>query len=178
MYLWADHLKLYNRNTPFEQERWLLSGIIPKKRLLQFYFSFQRTILSILIGNILIGIFAAILVAKAVSRPITYLTKKLKSSGIGQTIHLDATNIEEVDELTSTIEKLSAEVTENASKMAAIIRMADVGIGICEFTDSQPDKVYCAGDFCSSLNIRGQRRRENMCPETSLMRPRDGWKIP
>lgn len=168
VYIWANHLKLYNRNTPFEQERWALSGVIPKKRLLQFYFSFQRTILYILIGNILIGIFAAILVAKAVSRPITCLTKKLKNSGMGQTIHLDATNIEEVDELTSTIEKLSAEVTENASKMATIIRMANVGIGICEFTDSQPDKVYCAGDFCSSLNIPWPEEKGEYLPRELL----------
>ena len=157
-------LKIYNANTPFSNEQWALGGAIAEPHLLKFFREFTQLLAYCIGANILIGLVVSGIVAKAVSYPITALTKRLQKMKNAQKIQLEPIHISEIDELTSTIQGLSDEVMENASKLETILKMVDVGIGACEYKSSSPNHVFCTGEFCKMLGISCKADDSNFVP--------------
>lgn len=161
-------LNLYERNAPFSGDRWVLIGIEEDYHLLSFFYEFERAILFILALTILIGVAAAIIVARAVTKPIETLTYKLKMADPGSPIRLGELKIDEIDKLSGTIENLSREVSDNAHKLEAILDMTGVSVGACEYSDGAEEKIYCSGDFCRLLDIPEEEMAGNYLPASVM----------
>lgn len=62
------------------------------------------------------------------------LANKVRNSNPSKPVNLDKINISEIDELSSAIELLSANVADSSSKLSQIIEMVDMPIGLLSYT--------------------------------------------
>lgn len=146
-------IKLYNTHTPFENEQWVLIGVVSDDHLLSFFYSFRTSIMVMIILSLLIGVAASFVVSKLVANPITALSRKLKTLNPDKPIHLERLEVSEIDELSDTIENLSVEVANNANKLSTILAMTDIKMGACEYNHEKPERVFCTEQFCEILGI-------------------------
>ena len=73
-------LKLYNTHTPFEDDQWVLTGLVYRRDLLDASLKLQRTILLSLGISLVLGIASILLAAKIITKPVTNLAQKLRES--------------------------------------------------------------------------------------------------
>lgn len=147
-----QYFNLYNTNTPFENERWALIGMLGENELLGFS---RGMIWSILItwGIVLIlGLTAAWAASILLSHPITRLMRQLRESDPRHPLTLDKLQISEIDELSRAIETLSTRVAREASRLSQIIDMAGVEIGAFE-SQQGSDRVFCTDRFFEMLGL-------------------------
>lgn len=142
-YASVKKLDVYNYNTPFEQEEWVLVGMARKNDLLSFYHSIRGMLLSSILIPIILSVFGVFLVGKIVTDPIRGLIGELRKKSGQSGLVLSRVNIGEIDELTETIEQLSADVERTASKISSILEHANVLIGVFEYKKST-DTVFCS----------------------------------
>lgn len=144
--LTMQYLKLYNTNTPFEQDRWVLAGMVDESSLFGFADKVKTIMFLSTAASILIGIISLALVATLVTRPVKILMQELKASDPSKPLLLDKIHISEFDELSSAIEHLSSSVAESSSRMSQILEMAGMPIGVfnCERNAS---RVFCTKGF-------------------------------
>lgn len=145
-------IKLYNRNTPFENDKWVLIGMVENSNLLSFSSSVKFSVLLAFIISIIIGIIGTIIAGIHFTVPITSLVEKVKKSSPESPIKFEKINVNEIDELASAIEILNLNVIEFSSKLSQIISLANLHIGTFEY-DINSDRVFCTDALFNMLNI-------------------------
>lgn len=147
-----QYFDLYNTNTPFEQERWALIGMMEGEQLLGFSHGMMGSIWLTWGLSLFLGLAAAWAASLLLARPITQLLVQLRESDPRHKLVLDKLNISEIDELSGAIETLSAHVAHEASRLSQIIDMAGVGIGAFE---SQEDsgRMFCTDSLFDMLGF-------------------------
>lgn len=147
-----QYFDLYNKNTPFENERWALIGMLEGERLLGFSHGMMTSIWVTWGLSLFLGLAAAWAASLLLARPITQLLVQLRESDPRHKLVLDKLKISEIDELSGAIETLSAHVAHEASRLSQIIDMAGVEIGAFE---SQPDtgRMFCTEGFFGMLGL-------------------------
>lgn len=147
-----QYFDLYNTNTPFENERWALIGMLEGDQLLGFSHGMMTSIWVTWGLSLFLGLAAAWAASLLLARPITQLLVQLRESDPRYKLVLDKLNISEIDELSGAIETLSARVAREASRLSQIIDMAGVEIGAFE---SQPesDRMFCTDSFFDMLGL-------------------------
>ncbi len=151
-YACIKYLKLYNSNTPFENERWAVIGIIEKDNLLYHSDRFRNMLTISLIISSLIGVIIVIIAAEKVTTPIINLAKDVTTSDPRQPLALRKINISEIDDLSSAIVVLSRNVLESASKLSEIIELFNMPIGAFEYKKGQ-SLVLCTETFFDVVGI-------------------------
>ncbi len=151
----AQPLHLYNSNTPFEDDQWVLLGIIEGKHLLDS--SYQVTMMAIVSAliSVIFGIIAAVIAGRHLTSPIISLANTLKSTNAQLPIRFEKTHISEVDRLADAIEVMSRDIEESASKLSKIIRAANISIGAYEYS-TITDQVTITGRFFSMFGLEEQ----------------------
>lgn len=149
-----QYLKLYNSNTPFENEKWALAGIVQSKTLLSFSRSVQTAVLIALVLSLFISIVSVLMVGSFFTKPITALVRKVRESDPTKPVQLEKTRITEIDELASAVEALSSSVFDSASKLSQIIHMANIPIGAFE-QQKGVNRVFCTDGFFDIMEIEG-----------------------
>ena len=66
-YASVKQLDVYNYNTPFEQEEWVLVGMARKNDLLSFYNSIRSMLLSSILIPIILSVFGVFIIGKIVT---------------------------------------------------------------------------------------------------------------
>ncbi len=158
----VQEFKMYNHNTPFEQEQWVLIGLVESRSLLQFS---RQIILLVAIAtavSLLLSICGAVAVSKKITAPIASLVGDLKHSDPNRSVRLRKLGIQEIDELTDSIEKLSVSVAESASKISKIITLTKVSIGVFEYGDNA-DYVFCSGNLFDVLGWESDTDTRENC---------------
>jgi diguanylate cyclase (GGDEF)-like protein len=156
-YACAKYFDLYNTNTPFENERWTVMGIVEKDNLLYYSDRFERLLIISLIISSLIGIIVVVITGGRVTRPIRNLAKDVRESNPSEPLELKKINISEIDELSSAIMTLSTNVADSASKMSQIIKLVNMPIGAFEYKIGQ-DVVLCTDTFFDVIGIKKAKR--------------------
>ncbi|NLM04325.1 MAG: GGDEF domain-containing protein [Clostridiales bacterium] len=146
------YLNLYNRNNPFENDKWALIGIVGENDLLKASKNLKNNVIMAIIMYLFIGIIGVIFAGMLFVRPIAELVKKLKISNPEESIVLEKTNIAEIDDLALAIESLSRKVADSASKLSQIIGMVNVPIGAFEHILDE-DRVFCTDGFFNILGM-------------------------
>lgn len=145
-------LKLYNTHTPFESDRWELTGLVSQRDLLAASMKMQRIILLSLLVSLLLGIASIFLAAKIITKPVAVLAQKLRESDPNQVIQLRHLGITEIDELTDAVELLSRKVADSASRLSKILELAGVNVGAFE-NEHAKGTVYLTDHFFDVLAI-------------------------
>lgn len=159
----VKNLQLYNTNTPFEADRWVLVGVVEEQYLLGLYNRICAFLIVILVGTFLLGAATVVAVTRRFSRPITRLALRVRDSDPRRPVSLDKINVAEIDELSTAIEHLSRRVAESYSKLSEILQVADFRIGAFEFNRENGELFYTDG----FLEVVGQEERQRS-PDTPL----------
>ncbi len=152
VYFCMKEIQLYNENTPFQNERWYLIGLMSGNSLLEFVHKLQNIMLISLLTSILIGIVGGYLVSYRFTKPITILARKVKSSDLNGKLLLEKTGLTEVDELSQAIQNASDYLLESTVKMSKIIELAELPIGAYEYRASH-NYVFVTEQLMSILYI-------------------------
>ncbi|MEG1618028.1 MAG: EAL domain-containing protein [Eubacterium sp.] len=145
-------LKLYNTNTPFVNDQWALIGVINQNSLFEFSHRVIKMVLWAMVISLIIGIFGIFIAGTMFTKPIKTLVNQVKASNPRKPVLLDKTNIKEMDELGDSIEKLSLDVADSASKLSRIISIAGVPIGAFEY-NKKANEVFYTNCFFNILNL-------------------------
>lgn len=126
-------LSLYQTNTPFRNEQWVLIGMTYENCLLSYVYQLNYIIAISFIASILIGTFVAFWVGSSFSKPISRITRKVQESDPNTAVLLPKTGLAEIDYLSSAIENLTSSVLSSALQMSQIISMVNFKIGAFEY---------------------------------------------
>lgn len=137
----AIELNLYGRNSPFQEEGWYLIGISNESELLRSSHALARNARISIVIALIVGIGAAILISYKFTNPIYALVQQLKKSKPKQSVHLPRVNIDEIDELSTSIEIFSQGLIGAESRLSQIIYSLDIPIAAMEIVEN--GDVYC-----------------------------------
>ena len=111
-YISCEKLDLYSRNSPFEEEQWILLGFMPQATLHAFSDQAVGMMGVATLFMLLLGFAGSIILGRSMTRPLRKLANEVAQADLegSETIQLSETGIEEVDDLTSAISTLSQKV--------------------------------------------------------------------
>ena len=139
----VQKLRLYNNNTPFEHEQWVLIGIQSEQVLLDTYTLAQRTLLILAMIGLALSAAGAYWISRMIAAPIRRLVEQLRKSDPNRPIQLERQQVEEVDVLAGSIEALSARVAAAFSSVSTAMQMSGAGIGMYEYKVTE-NLVFCS----------------------------------
>lgn len=154
-----QYFTLYNSNTPFENERWALIGMLDDYQLLGFSQGIIWAIAATLVISLIIAFMAAWVANALLSRPITKLLAQLQDSELSHPLKLQKLQIFEIDELSNAIESLSVRVAREASRLSQIIDMAGVEIAAFE-AKFDSDQVFYTSHFFKMLGLSKESEQD------------------
>lgn len=153
-------IEIYDPNTPFEYEEWVVLRLEKKEDVFRFYDEVRNTLLAALAVSVLFGLAAVLLTGSIITAPIGRLVHELRVAPRGKKISLSRTQIDEVDELIEAVEGMSADVAAVASKLSNVLEAAGVPLGVYE-TNRQTGAVFISKTL---LEIVGKPQpEENYC---------------
>lgn len=135
-------IKMYNTNTPFEQESWVLFGIQPKKVLYQNVDEIQKIAIVSTVACTAFALFLMFFIATHITTPIRKLAKVVREADPNHQLSLGSTQIREMDDLALAIENMSKDIASASNKYARIIEMVNISLGTYEYRN-ETDGVYC-----------------------------------
>ncbi|MEG1513273.1 MAG: EAL domain-containing protein [Clostridia bacterium] len=144
-------LTLYNQNTPFCAQQWALIGVAGQSDLLHFSDQLTRMAWAVSAFSLALGVLCVYLASRMMTRPITELVCSLRKSDPNQPISLPKLGIREIDQLTNSIETLSASVADSASKISKILSLTKDTIGVFE-SSGTGDYVFCSSNLFALLD--------------------------
>lgn len=155
IYAAAIPLKLYNTNTPFEKDQWILVGAVTGKQLFSFSNEFIRILLFSFFVTMLVGIVGISIVAKRITHPIQRLVAHLKldaapSAALTKTGKI---NIVEIDQMLESIEYYSKRAIDSASRLSKILELTGVSIGAFEYGDTGENSVLCTAGLADLIGL-------------------------
>ena len=138
----VQNLKLYNNDSPFFEEQWVLIGLVEKEELLNFPKFFLDTLVVIMLFSIVFCVFLVFLAGKAFAQPIVELAKKVHTNDPQTVVSLGRTGFSEIDELSSSIEGLNMRILDVTLKTDKIINMVDLPLSTFEYKKSNNSIMY------------------------------------
>jgi diguanylate cyclase (GGDEF)-like protein len=154
-YASSKYLNLYNTNTPFENEKWALVGMIEKDILFSHSDKFKRLLTFSLIISSILGISVMAILGGRITRPIRNLARDVKKSNPREPLSLKKINIYEIDELSSAIVTLSTNFADSASKLSQIIKLFNMPIAAFEHMKGE-ELVFCTESFFDVIGIENE----------------------
>ena len=128
LFIDIDYLQLYDSNGPFESDHWGIAGVVRERDITEFSRHILNYIGVAILVTISIGIGGSILVSFMISRPIHIVSRNMQRMNTQKKIRLPRTNILEFDQMERSIEKLSSDVIDSATKFAQILNKASIRI--------------------------------------------------
>ncbi|MEG2773802.1 MAG: EAL domain-containing protein [Acetivibrio sp.] len=137
----VETIKLYNSNTPFEGEQWTIVGMGRESVVYQSVKKLFYALAIALAAALFISIVGAVFITSDLVRPIRRLIKGLHTTSLSH-FNLPKTYIHEIDELAKEIERLSVNAFKAGSKVADIIEMSNISLGVFEYELKNSD-IFC-----------------------------------
>ena len=146
-------LSVYGSDSMYSQTEWMIVVLKRQSTMESFYQKLMNGLLLGCIFGLIPAIVIALLYGEYFTYPIRKLILKLRSSKSGSRISLQRTWISELDELSSAIENLSADVAESALRISRILNASGVPIGVFEFIP-ESKRVFCSRSLFEVLGLR------------------------
>lgn len=152
LYLAVEDLGLYSINTPFQDNRWYLIGIMNENVLLSYVLRIKSILLVSFIASVLIGVVVGYLSSYVFTKPITEIAQKVKETNYDNAIELQHTGLSEVDKMLDIIQSTSNMLLEASGNMSRIIEMVGLPLGVFEYRD-QSDEVFITDQIPRLLSL-------------------------
>ncbi len=157
IYLSIHDLDVYNENTPFEDQKWGLIGLVDEKYLLSPINSIVRSILISLAISSAVGLVAIYIAGDLFMKPINRLIKDIDESDPNKPYEHEDTGVREIDKVGMAIETLNTRVLDSASKVSQIINMMSLPIGTFEYR-KKGEEAFCTNSFFKVLGFYGNEK--------------------
>lgn len=144
-------LRIYAANSPYHTQQWILCGLIRTDILFASSRQLNVTVLGAIGLSLLLSITGTLIITHFFMRPIRTLNNGIPKLSLGYSM-LPRTQITEFDNLSAAIEQQNVSIYKLGNKMAEIIDIAGVSLGVCEF-DTTNDNVYCTHKIFEILEI-------------------------
>lgn len=145
------NIKLYNTNTPFVSHQWVLGGIVQESSLYEASHKFNMAMCISSALALTLSILGGIIITTSMVRPLRDLTTNINNMKPYE-VNIAKTSIREVDELVEKIESLSQKVYKAGSRVADILEVSNLSLGICEF-ERNASMVFCTRKFIQLTDI-------------------------
>lgn len=145
-YTSVQSLNIYNNNTPYSNQQWILAGFADTKDL--FLFTDKvRTIMGVgILLMLAVGICGSYFFSYMLSRPIRRVTEEVKRAKSKEEISFSRTNITEIDRLAGTMERLNRDVRDTAMKFTNLLHMASVKLAGFEYNEEK-EELFLSDNF-------------------------------
>ncbi len=154
-------IKLYDSDSPYKSEEWVLISAAENSKVLKVYTNFINMLILSLACSIVGGIVVGIIASRQISKPLTDAAAYLSKATPEEHLNFKETNINEIDYLTDAIEELQISVEESASRVSQVIRLVDIGIGVFIY-DKVKQNMFTAENCVRMLNF------ETECKDTTM----------
>ncbi|MDO5602175.1 MAG: EAL domain-containing protein [Oscillospiraceae bacterium] len=135
-------MSLYPENSVHADDTWILAAAAPENEIMQNVNQLRTSLMVAFVAAMLVGLAGAFVTAAVFGRPIRKLTLHLRQADPEKTLTLPKLGIQEIDELSSSISMLSAEVMHSASRLSQILAASNVPLGAIEY-DDKAGRVFC-----------------------------------
>lgn len=160
-------LSLYNQNTPFENQQWVVVSFMQEADMMSFPNQIQMLTWILSLFSIALGAIAVVLSGRLISKPIVKMAQKVRISSTNDYISFDQINILEIDELTTAIETLNNKVVESKTKVPRIIEMLHLPIGVFEY-ELENDTVFCSKNLYAILDWDEKKEKDDYMPKAEF----------
>lgn len=146
-------ITIYNTNSPYADDQWVMVGLMRGKDLKYFTnelykSSFLASLLSLVVVFVII-----IVLSRSFTHPIRTLAKEVKKINPNEPVKLKPTNIVELDDLSNAIEELSSGIADSASSFGRIISMTSYPFSAFEYYTDQ-ERFFCNDRLLATIGIR------------------------
>lgn len=147
IYTSIHELNLYNSNTPYEDEKWVLMGIIDKNELFAFTNQIRDVFLISILIVLAVGAVLSYMLSRFIAKPIVDLSHRIsKTTNISTYNQLERTRVIEIDQLIEAIEKMRSTILESASRFTNIIQLANTKLAGFEI-DFKDNALFVTNHF-------------------------------
>jgi len=144
-------MRTYNTNTPFEQEQWVLCGVVHGDMIHRASKQFTNGIVTALVASLCVSILASVWVVLILNRKIQILMKGVRNISPYQ-MKLPQTDIKEFDELAEEIIAQSKTIYKYGSRMSDIIHTAGVPLAVMQY-HFNTERAYCTERFMEIFEV-------------------------
>ncbi len=167
IYCSMDFLNLYDNNAPFENDRWVLIGLVRKYELNGVADHIQNAMSMAAAITMIVGLVGSFIISVQLSKPISKIADNIRNMDGGKEIQLERTQIAEIDQLEYSLEQLSRDVINSAAKFSHILKRASVRIAGFEM-EKETNYLFITEGFFELFGITNVKT-ESVTPE-ELMR--------
>lgn len=154
-------INLYNTNTPFVEERWVVAAVADKDVLFDAANRFEERLFYCALGAALLGFIGIFLSARLVANPISGLSSKLKNTSARQAVSLGKIGVAEIDELITSLEYYSGRAADSAARLSQILEMTGITVGAFSIDGDDSETVQCTSGVFELLPWLGQHVNES-----------------
>lgn len=158
---------VYDENSPFFKEKWYIVGMIDKNVLFAPSRRVSNSVSLIVMVSFCMGIVEAFFLSLFLSRQIKKLIGAIRNKGKNPAEKIPRTEIVELDQLIDSIEQLSNDVADNASKMRQIINAVRLPMGAIEVS-RRDRRVTVIGKTAEILGWEEAQQEDRTQPEEIL----------
>lgn len=148
----VNEIKLYNNNTPFENEQWVIIGMVEEDAILGFSNRFIQTLFIAFTVSIVIGVLVVFGGTRTFVKPIIALANKVRTNDPNAVAEMGLIGLSEIDDLSTAIVELNQNVIDVSLKTDKIIGMVNLPLGTFEYKKGA-GFVTCSPNLLSILNF-------------------------
>lgn len=157
LYVNMHKIRLYDNNTPFENEEWFLIGVVEERDLLSFFKKMQNVLMMSLVLSILIGGIGGLFISKSMSRPIINLANEVLDKDDDSPKGYARTGYQEIDKLAKAIEDANEKLIESSNQISRIIDLVDMPIAAFEYKEDEK-RVFVTDQLQEILMLSDQEK--------------------
>lgn len=135
-------LRLYESDSPFKQEQWVVIGLQEEREVMLFANSFLQSMVISGLLALAVGVLIALVASRSITLPITRLVRQLKSSPADRELQLSPTGVSEVDILARSIMEQSHEAAHQSRRLNSILSLTGTSVGVYELRGD--GSAYCS----------------------------------
>lgn len=152
-------LNLYGNNSPFENQQWILCGIVRDSALYGSSRLMNTIVIWALISSVIVALIGTHFLSRGFARPIQAMVTGIREMmpGYGK---LPRTGILEFDGIEDVIEKQNVSIFRAGGKMADIIEASNIMLGVCDYSVSE-DTLFCTHKVFDILGISDEGWKNN-----------------
>lgn len=153
MYCTVNELTMYSKNSPFVDQQWLLVGMVEQSVLNESSTRIGTMLLTNMAITLGVSFIAIFLLTFVSSRKIVGLSQYINDLSPGSDIQFVRTDLREIDDLTSAIERLNRRINDSLKVTSKMMELTQLPLGGYEISDDL-DTVMLTEYIYSLLHLK------------------------
>jgi len=138
MYCSMQPLRLYSENSPFYDSGWTLTGFVSKEVLHNTSYRVRTMLIGSIVLTALVALIAIFILTYFSTRKIAGLSQHVRQMNPHEEIRFKPTGLQEIDDLTSAVEKLHKSVINSVKVTEKIMELTNMPMGCYQVEFDNP----------------------------------------